>query len=293
MGTRAPMGVGDIVLAGFKIFSDRWRALLKLTAIVVLPVTVFGLLVVATFAPETLLDILGSGNTMTPDEMETALQALTADDITTFAVVFGAFVIVTGVANTIAFGGCVVIALDHISGQARTHQEALRAALSRALSLLWIVLLTLLLASLGLVLCILPGVWLFVSWAVAPAALFDEGIKGRKALGRSFRLVRPRFWPTFLVIALEFLALFLLQTSATTLPALFLPESVEQNAFAAFFTANLASAAVGIVGVALHAGIMTELFLDLRLRAEQPPGVANGQPPVAAPPAPPPLPPSP
>ena len=53
---------------------------------------------------------------------------------------------------------------------------------------------------LGLVLLIVPGVYLYVCFAVAMPVLLTEGLKGRHALGRSRRLVKGRFWRTFGVV---------------------------------------------------------------------------------------------
>ena len=44
---------------------------------------------------------------------------------------------------------------------------------------------------------IIPGIWLAVAWSVSYPALLSEGIGPVAALGRSFRLVRGRWWPTF------------------------------------------------------------------------------------------------
>jgi hypothetical protein len=288
MAAQGPMGVGDIVLGGFRIFSDRWKDLLRLTVVTVLPVSVFGLLLVATFAPDAIMDILG--NTMTPEEAQVAFEAITADQWWTLATIYGVFLVVTSAANTIALGGCIVIALDHTAGRARPYGEALRDAFARLPSLLWVVLLSGILTTIGLVLCILPGIWLFTSWLLAPVILFAEGLKGRKALGRSFRLVRPRFWPILLVLILEFVCFFLLQTASSALPPIFLTQSAEQNGFATFFALSLVSTIVGLVGVGLHAGISTVAFFDLRARAAAEPAL---QPPSQSQPPPPPPPPPP
>ena len=48
-------------------------------------------------------------------------------------------------------------------------------------------------------LCIVPGIYLFVAFAVALPVLMSEGERGRKALGRSRALVRGRWWKTALL----------------------------------------------------------------------------------------------
>lgn len=49
----------------------------------------------------------------------------------------------------------------------------------------------------GLLLCVLPGIYLAVTWLFVLPVILDERVTGRAALGRSRDLVRGRWWPTF------------------------------------------------------------------------------------------------
>ena len=44
---------------------------------------------------------------------------------------------------------------------------------------------------------IVPGIWLTVAWSVAIPVMLVEDVGGTKALGRSFALVKDRWWATF------------------------------------------------------------------------------------------------
>lgn len=287
MASRPPPGVGDIVLTGARIFTSDWREFIKIPLITVLPVTIFGILFVATFSPGAVMELLSSQ--VPQDEIEQRLRTVTAGQWMNVGLAYVVFIVATSVANAWALGACVVLALDRRAGGDKTHKQALRNALSRLGSLLWLTAIAAVLITIGLLFCLLPGIWLAVSWVVAPVALLSEELKATRALGRSFRLVRPRFWPVLLVVLLEIAFFFILQTAAGALPPLFLPAAAEANAFAMFFSLNVAWALVGLVAVCVHAGIATELFFDLDERARVPAATAEPLPaPVPSPPSPPP-----
>src|SRR2546428_1225056 len=89
-------------------------------------------------------------------------------------------------------------------------RDSLKAATSRLRSLIWLGFLMfggLVLAAVAL---ILPAIWVGVAWSVAFPVLIAEGQRGTKALGRSFGLVKGRWWPTFGALFLAFLFQFFL-----------------------------------------------------------------------------------
>lgn len=287
MASRPQPGVGDIVLTGARIFTSDWREFIKIPLITVLPVTIFGILFVATFSPGAVMELLSSQ--VPQDEIEQRLRTVTAGEWTNVGLAYVVFIVATSIANAWALGACVVLALDRRAGRDKTHKQALRSALSRLGSLLWLTAIAAVLISIGLLFCLLPGIWLAVSWVVAPVALLSEELKATRALGRSFRLVRPRFWSVLLVVLLEIAFFFILQTAAGALPPLFLPAAAEANAFAMFFSLNVAWALIGLVAVCVHAGIATELFFDLDERARVAAATAEPLPaPVPSRPPPPP-----
>src|SRR3712207_3170497 len=75
-------------------------------------------------------------------------------------------------------------------GSPTTWQESLAFVGRRLPALLLVLVLTWLATGLGLVACIVPGVWLWVALYFSQSALLFEDVRGRQALRRSFRLVR-------------------------------------------------------------------------------------------------------
>lgn len=263
MSARPSLNVGDVVLAGFKICGDRWKDLLKVTALTVLPAAIFGALLIATYTPDVLLDVM-SDPAIDPEATNDAIRAIPSSEWVGLAVAFIVYAVAGTLANVIALTACLKISLHHHDGQPLSHTEALRAAVSQVGPMLWLLLLSGFLTMIGLVLCILPGIWLFVIWSVAPVILLRDGIRGKNALGASSKMVKQSFWLVLAVLVLEFACLFVLQAITSILPSMFLPSAAENNSFAVFFALSVGGALVGLVAVALHAAISTELYFALK-----------------------------
>ena len=266
MVTSAGMNPGDIILAGFRDFGARWKDLVTAAAVVVLPVSAIGLAVVAMFAPDAVADLLR--NDLTPVELEDSLRSVAPSEWIRFGIAYAVFIVVSGIANAVAFGACLAIERDHLRGRELPYGDGLREGARRWHSFLWLFLVSIVPLTIGFLLCVLPGVWLMVSWLAAPVVLVHEDLRGRRALGRSFRLTRPRFWAVLLVALLEFVGFGLIHSGATSLSAVLLPSSLEQVAESSFFALMLLSSIAGLVTLALHACIATRLYLDLVARAE-------------------------
>ncbi len=97
--------------------------------------------------------------------------------------------------------------------------------------------------------------------------LLVEGLRGRKALGRSFELVKGRWWKTFGTLIVGFI---LAAIISTLMQGVFLIGMVfgEDNDAVVL----VLSAIAGIVGLAVstpfQAALLTVLYFDLRVRKE-------------------------
>jgi hypothetical protein len=117
------------------------------------------------------------------------------------------------------------------------------------------------------VLFIAPGIWLYVAWAFALPVLLVEGLRGRQALGRSFELVRGRWWKTFGTLIVGFI---LAAIISSLMQAIFVVGMVvgDDNDTVVL----VLSAIAGIVGLAIstpfQAALLTVLYFDLRVRKE-------------------------
>lgn len=62
---------------------------------------------------------------------------------------------------------------------------------------IWIMILRSLAVTGGLIVFVLPGIWMSVAFAFAPIVLLDSGLRGTESLGASHQLVKGRWWSVF------------------------------------------------------------------------------------------------
>jgi hypothetical protein len=117
-------------------------------------------------------------------------------------------------------------------------------------------------------------VWVWVHWALAPVPLVLEraGVVG--ALGRSYRLVRGKFWRTFGILVLANVIISFIAQIITTPVGIvggILPAIAPENT--ALLVGSLAltygvSSLVGVLVYPFLAAVVTLLYIDRRIRTE-------------------------
>jgi hypothetical protein len=121
------------------------------------------------------------------------------------------------------------------------------------------------LAAIGIVLGLLlvvPGVYLFIRWYVVPQAVVIEGARGPAALVRSGELTRGRWWRTFGIFALAYLATLIPGLLLIT-PLAAVAESTDRAVWS--LVGTIATETVTAPFLAL---VSTLLYYDLRARAQ-------------------------
>jgi hypothetical protein len=253
-----PLSVGEVLDVAIKIY---FRNALTLFAIVVLIVAPVQLLTsgvqTSAEADEELFTETSPTGQVTFDTEEFAL----------FMTGLGLAVVLAVVASTLATGACFKAIADAYLGARPTAKASLAFALRRIHSILWVTLLGGLLVVLGLVACIVPGIWLYVSFAVAVPALLMEDVRGRRALGRSRRLVRGRWWPTFGILILGALLAGIVSAAITgLLEALALADP--DNEVVAVILRTIGGTVASTIATPFQAAFVTVLYFDLRVRKE-------------------------
>lgn len=254
-----PLSLGEILDVAIKICISRWRTLLMSVLIVVVPVQIISTILTADYTVQSFDSSFDFGTTQTPDQ--------TFDEFNQYIGGLAVSSMLQILAVLLATATCFRAIAQAYLGEKTDWRSSTRYAVRHIPALLWLSLLYGLGVVFGTVLLILPGIWLYIAWAFAIPAMLVEGVRGRRALGRSFRLVRGRWWPTFGTIAIGFILAGIIST-------------VVQFVFVAGIFADtnndalvlvLASLA-GIVGLAistpLQAALLTVLYFDLRVRKE-------------------------
>ncbi len=248
------MSVGELIDGAFQVMKRHFGTLVKISAVVVVPFGILSMLVSLSAQADpndfTRTDTFGN---QTLDFSE--LRVFLAGTLLTVVIGF--------IAQAIAAGAIThVVASDYLGSEIDT-KSAIRVGLARWFALLLSGILLFLGVAAGAVLCILPGVFLAVAWTVNTPALIVERIGPAKALGRSLKLVKPRWWPTFGFVLL--LALMTgIASSMVALPVGFIWQSGSANVIASGVVNILTSLAI----TPFTAAATVLLYFDLRVRHE-------------------------
>jgi hypothetical protein len=252
-----PRGVGETLDAAVSLYRSRFGALVRITALVVIPVQMLNVLVTLSTAP--------SGSTVGPTGVTGVYDSrtsfwtplagnLTGTIITALSTAFATAAVVRLVADTYLSGGI-------------TQSDSTRLALHRVGAVLWLAILSGVVVSLATFACFIPGIWLQVAWAVAMPALLLENKSVGAAIGRSFQLTKNNWWrcagiywvgqilSLFVTLVLAGVIAFAIRSYAHGTAALAIEQGISR------------SIAVTLVTPFLAAAIIV-MYFDLRIRSE-------------------------
>jgi flagellar biosynthesis protein FliQ len=256
-----PLGIGEILDVGIKITTRHFWTLARAVLIAVVPLQLIASIVDLSAGEGALSS---GGESLETDEFGN--PELDADEVWTFLAALTVSAVLGLLAQTIATGACFKAVADAYLGRVPSWRGSTTYVLRRLHSIVWISLLTYLLAGLALLACILPGVWLFIAWTVAIPAFLTERVKGRRALGRSFRLVRHFWWRTFAIIILGTI---LASIVSGLLVGVLTAVTFTADSTLAVVVANfVASVVAGVLTTPFIAAVTIVLYIDLRVRKE-------------------------
>src|SRR5918997_1823503 len=178
-GNLRPLGIGEILDAGIKLFTRHWRPLVLSVVGLVLPVQIISALLTASIAPEQF-------------DFTTSETGVSDDEEAEFLVGQGIVVLLSFISVLLATAVCFKAVADAYLGVEPDWRRSLRFAVRRLGGLVGVGFLSGIVVLLGFVALIVPGIWLAVALSLAVPALLLERIGPVQALKRSFRLVRGR-----------------------------------------------------------------------------------------------------
>ena len=247
-----PLGIGEILDAGIKVYRSKFSTMLKAVAVVIVPVQVLNVLITLSL-PDTSTT---AGTTTTTSDSEWAgLAALLL------------ILVINIVSSALAEAACLKAVSDTYVGTETDWRGSLRFGFRRLGSLMWLTLIHGVLVLLGFAACIVPGVWLYVAWSVAIPVLLVEGQRGFRALRRSFDLVRRRWWPTAGILILANL-LATAVTAGIGLLALPLLITGRDNEFVYDLANGVFSGVASVLTIPFVAAVVAVIYFDLRVRKE-------------------------
>jgi hypothetical protein len=258
--TLRPLRVGELLDAAITVYRSNAGVLIRTVLPFIVPLAVLGALVDVSAAP----DVEGGGSFFDSGNQ----PDLTDRELTIFFTGNGISLLLALIAGVLATAACFKAVSDAYLGGRPDWRSSVRFALARIGPLLWLSLLGAVLNLLGLLALVIPGIYLYVAWSVATPALLAEDVRGRKALGRSWRLVRGRWWPTLGAVIVAFLLVLLAQIAIGAI----LGGAVAATGADDDVTVALVSAVAGIIGgvvaTPFQAAVSTLLYIDLRVRKE-------------------------
>lgn len=278
-----PAGFGDAFRAAFATW---WKTLpiAGLAALVVLaPAYALAFTIAAAVAPEALADTFFSNGEVDLDPDQAAVAGSVA--LLTAAI--------TGIASVVAFAVSFKAVVAGYAGARRSFGATLSHGLARGGSAFWVAVLygvvilgiavaaaaaigvasaagaiaALLVGILAIVAALVVLVWLGVSWSVALAAVLSDDERGTRALRRSAQLVSGRWWATFGVLLVAWVAI--LAGSFVLALILTIPFAAAGSDVTRLAANNVAGVLTGALTTPLWASFVAVLYYDFRFRKER------------------------
>jgi hypothetical protein len=187
------MGIGELVDAAIKLYRQHWKSVITIAAVIIVPVAAVQTILLSR------VPNLEPGEVPTPDQMGSLFSVISV------------VVLVQALTTPLLTGGLSWLAAKFYLGENASVQEAFAVAVSNFFSLLWVGILTFLAALVGFIFLIIPGIIIALRLTFSATALVVEGVKGTKALGRSWRLSKGSMGKIFLTLVVSFILVFLFQ----------------------------------------------------------------------------------
>jgi hypothetical protein len=250
-----PLGVGETLDAAIKLYRRNATTLWTIVALVVIPLQIFDVIVRRVSLPS---DVFLSNGT---------LYSFSGQSTGSVIVVLLASFLVA-VATYIATGGVFEALISSYLGRPATWRSSLSHAGTRAGSLIWLAILSVVFVMIGFILIILPGIWLLVAISVAVPALMFEGVGGFAAMKRSMELVDGRWWATFGRLLAAYVLLFAVLFGITALISAIASGITLHNVTLYVALGGLANVIAYILVTPFVSAVLTVVYIDLRVRKE-------------------------
>jgi hypothetical protein len=260
-----PRTVGEILDIAFKLYTSNIRKLLIISAVVFIPIGIIQLFVASGSGIDT-IDLFDP-DAMARGELPSGFTGFIGGTL--------ALSLISLIGTLFVQGASIKLFAGAFQGIDQTWQDSVRFGIDKSLLILGTALLSALGSGIGLIFCLVPGIWLWTSWYVAIPALLVEGTRPIAALTRSFQLVKQRFWP---VLGVGFLAWLISQVVVQLLGLVVSLVAVVPSIMEAAETGTLdggvygasvlAGTAASIVTVPFLAAVAVAVYFDLRVRFE-------------------------
>jgi len=264
-----PLGIGEILDVGIKIYTRNALTLFKIVVFVVLPAQILvNIAEVSALPSDATISNGGAGGVGPFGGPITTEGSLTDHQVTVLLVGFISAFLIQFIAARFAQAGCFRAVADAYLGEEVSWRSSLRFALRRLPAIVWLSILSGIFVFLGTLLFVIPGIYLYVAFTVAVPVLLVEGAGSWHALGRSRRLVKGRWWATCGVAVVGYLLVSIVSLALTGLVVGVAFANPARNTATGFVLNTLAATVGSVIATPAAAAFITVLYIDLRVRKE-------------------------
>ena len=237
-----PMGVGEILSAAFRLYQRHWRTLVAIAAVVVIPITLLQYLL---------------GNQVRSQSQVTDKGVVVSTP--SWAVgISGLVAALAGLLMYLVLTGAITRAVAaEVAGEDPGLEQSYRFGFHRLGAVLLVSVLVGLATIGGLILLVIPGIYIGVRLAVSIEALVVEGRRGTQAMSRSWELVGGHWWHAFGALVVAGLLTGVVNAVIT---------SPFNNT--GWFVQAIAAAVATVITMPYSVLVGVLLYLDLRARKE-------------------------
>lgn len=283
-----PRSIGENLDAGFKLFTSNFKQLITLAAVILVPIAIVNAVISTAVGNFDYFDIVSD-----PENFDIA------DELAGFIGLSVLTGIIGALGSLVVQAAAVGVIGDAYQGRQTTWREGLSIGLRKALPVLLTGILigligigvfiaigiaVVIVAQVSEILAIVGAffgfigalVSIFTLAYVAVPALIVENLGPTQAIGRSFSMVRHRFWPTFWTGFLAAIIAGIISAIVSSIiqlsvagPAIFSAnETGELSGGLVFASSAVSSALVSIFQTPFLAAVGLAVYFDLRVRLE-------------------------
>jgi hypothetical protein len=236
-----PMGIGEILSTALRLYRRHWRSLLAIAAVVVVPFT--------------LVQYLLGDQVRTRGEV--TREGVVVETATWSEAIAGLVVVLAALLMFLVLTGAITRAVAaEVAGEDPSLEQSYRFGFHRIWSVLLVSVLVGLATVGGLILLVIPGIYIGVRLVVSIEALVVEGRRGTQAMGRSWELVGGHWWHAFGTLVVAWLLIAVVNALITA-------------PFSGLGWFGQAVAAAVATTVTLPYGVLVGVLLYLELRARK------------------------
>ncbi|MEA2391915.1 MAG: hypothetical protein QOK31_2024 [Solirubrobacteraceae bacterium] len=245
-----PLGIGEKLDAAIKIYLRNAPQLFLTVLVVVVPLQLLAAIVS--------YGLLSGGNVHNGK-----IYSLSAGSIL-LAALFS--VVISIVQAALANAACFKGVSDAYVGNPMSWRESLRFTLPKLGSLVWLSVMVGFLLIIAAIALLVPAIYLGVIWSLAFPVLVVEGLRGTKAMGRSFDLVRGHWWGTFGTLVVAFILLYVVQFIVGLILGAITNST---DSFALIRAVGFVTGVItSVIATPFIAACVSVIYYDLRVRKE-------------------------